>query len=172
MSAAPAFRWSIPERFNIGTDVVDRHAAAGTSPALVEVDASGKATELGFAAVRELSNRLANVLVAQGLARGDRVAILLPQRKETAIAHVAVYRAGLVAVPLFKLFGEEALEFRLQDSGARAIVTDREELAKIAKLRESLPELRVVLCVDGPGDGAMDLPASLERASANFDPVD
>ena len=112
MQAPPVrFAWSIPERFNIGTDVVDRHADAGVSPALIEVDPSGKVVELGFAAVRELANRLANVLVAHGLTRGDRVAILLPQRKETAIAHVAVYQAGLVAVPLFKLFGEEALEF-------------------------------------------------------------
>src|SRR5712691_6583972 len=152
--ARPRHQWSIPERFNIGVDVVDRHAAAGTSPALIEVDPSGKVTELGFAAVQELANRLANVLVAYGLSRGDRVAILLPQRKETAIAHVAVYKAGLVAVPLFKLFGEEALEFRLQDSGARAVVTDRDELPKIERLRRRLPELRLVLCADGPREGA------------------
>ena len=169
--ARPRHQWSIPERFNIGVDVVDRHAAAGTSPALIEVDPSGKVTELGFAAVQELANRLANVLVAYGLSRGDRVAILLPQRKETAIAHVAVYKAGLVAVPLFKLFGEEALEFRLQDSGARAVVTDRDELPKIERLRQRLPELRLVLCADGPGEGAVDLPAALERASSRFDAV-
>ena len=168
---APRFAWSIPERFNIGVDVVDRHAEAGLSPALLEVDGSGKVVELGFAAVRDLANRLANVLVGHGLERGDRVAILLPQRKETAIAHVAVYKAGLVAVPLFKLFGEEALEFRLQDSGARAIVTDRDELEKLARLRERLPGLRLVLCADGPGEGAVDLPSALERASSRFDAV-
>src|SRR6266478_1174427 len=171
MDAPLRFQWSIPERFNIGTDVVDRHADAGVAPALIEVDPSGKVVELGFAAVRDLANRLANVLVGHGLRRGDRVAILLPQRKETAIAHVAVYKAGLVAVPLFKLFGEEALEFRLQDSGARAIVTDRDELPKIERLRQRLPELRLVLCADGPGEGAVDLPSALERASSRFDPA-
>ena len=168
---APGFQWSIPERFNIGSDVIDRHAEAGISPALIEVDPSGKVVELGFAAVRDLANRLANVLVAHGLTRGDRVAILLPQRKETAIAHVAVYKAGLVAVPLFKLFGEDALEFRLQDSGARAIVTDRDELPKLQRLRERLPDLRLVLCADGPGEGAVDLPAALAQASRRFDAV-
>src|SRR6266478_9794162 len=171
MDAPLRFQWSIPERFNIGTDVVDRHADAGVAPALIEVDPSGKVVELGFAAVRDLANRLANVLVAYGLSRGDRVAILLPQRKETAIAQVAVYKAGLVAVPLFKLFGEEALEFRLQDSGARAIVTDRDELPKIERLRQRLPEMRLVLCADVPGEGAVDLPAALERASSRFDAV-
>src|SRR5205807_3261227 len=143
-----------------------------TSPALIEVEPSGKVTELGFTAVQDLANRLANVLVAHGLSRGDRVAILLPQRRETAVAHVAVYKAGLVAVPLFKLFGEEALEFRLQDSGARAIVTDLDGAEKIDRLRQRLPELRAVLCADGAVAGALDRHAALQRASARFEPVD
>jgi acetyl-CoA synthetase len=172
MPATLGFHWQIPQRFNIGVDVVDRHAAAGVSPALIEIDAAGRATELDFAAVRDLANRLANVLVAHGLSRGDRVAVLLPQRKETAIAHVAVYKAGMVAVPLFKLFGEDALEFRLRDSGARAIVTDRDELPKIERIRERLPELRLLLCADGPGGRAVDLPSALERASTRFEAVD
>ena len=172
MVATSAFQWRIPERFNIGVDVVDRHAEAGTSPALIEIDPAGRTTEIGFAAVRDLANRLANALVAHGLSRGDRVAVLLPQRKETAIAHVAIYKAGMVAVPLFKLFGEEALEFRLRDSAARAIVTDREELPKIERIRQRLPDLGLLLCADGPGPGAVDLPSALERASSRFDAVD
>src|SRR2546423_11679252 len=106
---AEAFLWSIPVRFNIAADVVDRHAGSGKL-ALIEVDASGKPVEFDFAAIARLSNRLANLLLAQGLLRGDRVAILLPQRHETAVAHIAVYKAALVAVPLFNLFLEEALE--------------------------------------------------------------
>src|SRR5437868_11897505 len=125
------FRWSIPERLNIGADVADRH---GSALALVEIEPSGKTREFTFDAISALSNRLANVLVARGLQRGDRVAILLPQRHETCVAHVAAWKAGLISVPLFTLFGEEALEFRLQNCGARAIVTDREQLPKIAKL--------------------------------------
>jgi len=102
-----AFRWSIPARFNIGADVADRH---GPALALIELDPSGAARNFTFDEVSRLSNRLANALVAQGLSRGDRVGILLPQRHETAVAHVAAWKAGLVSVPLFTLFGEEALE--------------------------------------------------------------
>jgi len=163
--------WSIPARFNIGVDTVDRHAASGKL-ALIEVDGSGKAKQFDFAAIAALSNRLANLLLAQGLSRGDRVAILLPQRHETGVAHAAVYKAGLVAVPLFTLFGEEALEFRLQNSGARAVVTDLDGAEKIDRLRQRLPELRAVLCADGAVAGALDLHAALERASARFEPVD
>jgi len=162
-----SFRWRIPERFNIGVDIADRHAGA---LALVELDPSGRASEFSFDAISELSNRFANLLVAQGLSRGDRVAILLPQRHETAVAHAGAWKAGLVTVPLFTLFGEEALEFRLRDSGARAIVTDRDQLPKLARVQA--PELRAVFCADGPADGALDLHALLQRASDRFAPVD
>src|SRR3989454_8499765 len=165
----PAFRWQIPERFNMGADVSDRHGAA---IALIEIEPSGKTRELTFDAISALSNRLANVLVARGLERGDRIAILLPQRHETAVAHVAAWKAGMISVPLFTLFGEEALEFRLQNCGARAIVTDREQLPKIAKLRDRLPDLEIVLCVDGPAEGALDLHALAAQASDRFQAVD
>jgi acetyl-CoA synthetase len=172
MPGPAEFRWSIPERFNIGADVADRQAAKGNDTALVEVDPSGKVTTLGFRDVVRLANRLANLLHAQGMERGDRVAVLLPQRHETAIVHVAAYKAGLVAVPLFTLFGEEALEFRLRNSGARAIVTDAEGAAKLARLRDRLPGLEMILCADGPADGAKDLHAALERASDRFEAID
>jgi acetyl-CoA synthetase len=164
-----AFRWHIPERFNIGVDVADRHPSA---LALIEIDPSGKTREFIFDAISALSNRLANVLIAHGLKGGDRIAILLPQRHETAVTHVAAWKAGMISVPLFTLFGEEAIEFRLQNSGARAIVTDREQLPKLAQLRDRLPELQTVLCVDGPGEGALDLHALLAKASDRFEAAD
>src|SRR3954470_14076383 len=172
MAAAKDFRWSIPERFNIGADVVDRHALASNETALVEVDPSGKVRTFGFREVAQIAHRLSHRLRAHGVERGERVAVLLPQRHETALAHVAAYKAGFVAVPLFTLFGEEALEFRLGNSEARAVVTDAEGAAKIARLRERLPGLQIVLCADGPADAAMDLHAALERASDHFDAVD
>ncbi len=165
----PAYEWRIPPRFNMGRDVADRH---GGALALIEIEPSGRTREFRFDEISALSNRMANVLVGRGVRRGDRVAILLPQRHETAIAHVAAWKAGMISVPLFTLFGEEALEFRLQDSGAKALVTDREQLPKLAKLRDRLPELQTVLCVDGEAEGALDLHASLAQASDRFAPLD
>jgi acetyl-CoA synthetase len=166
-----AFRWEIPAQYNIGVDVCDRHATGERRLALVVQGEDGAVQRFSFDDIKALSNRFANVLTAHGLARGDRLGILLPQAPETAVAHVAAYKAGLIAVPLFTLFGEDALAYRLGNSGARALVTDRAGYAKVAPLRDRLPELRHVYLIDGSERGAEDFAALLDRASDAFAPV-
>ena len=125
-----AFYWEIPARYNIGFDVVDKHITGGHGDrtALIYESESGAIERSTFDDIARKSNQFANLLVAQGVRRGDRVAILLPLRPETAISHVAVYKAGMIAVPLFTLFGPDALEYRLADSGARSLSTDTASL--------------------------------------------
>jgi acetyl-CoA synthetase len=153
--AARGFRWRVPARFNIGADISDRQE--GARLALIYRDEAGGERRFTFRDIALLSNRLANVLLAQGMKRGDRLGILLQQSPEAAIAHVAAYKAGLVAVPLFALFGVEALEYRLADSGARGLVTDALGLVKIAPIRDKLMELRTVLVTDGTSGGDANL---------------
>jgi Acyl-coenzyme A synthetases/AMP-(fatty) acid ligases len=175
-----AFRWEIPERYNIGVDVCDKWAAADPDRiALIEVeeDGYGAVRETTFAELRAASNRFANVLASIGVGgngkdAGDRVAILLPQRRETAIAHIAAFKAGCVSLPLFTLFGPEALLHRLRDSGARVLVTDPASYEMIAGLRADLPGLQTIFVTDGGADGAEDFDAALAGASPDFTPVD
>src|SRR5260221_12731589 len=162
------FRWQIPARYNIGVDFCDRQR--GDDLALIFLDERHREQRFSFADIRQLSNRFANVLGAHGLRRGDRLAILLPQTPETAIAHVAAWKAGLVSVPLFTLFGEDALAFRLSNSGAKAIVTDETGIAKLAAIRDCLPDLAAVFAISG--GGGIDFPAELVRASADFTALD
>ena len=164
------FNWPIPDRYNIGVDVCDKHPAA--KPALIHKRDGQDTLIYSFGDLKRLSNKLANVLTALGLTRGDRIGILLPQAPETAVAHIAAYKAGLIATPLFTLFGEDALEYRLGACGAAALVTDKASLPKIAAIRERLPSLKLVLCIDGPADDATDYTAVMEKASDAFTPVD
>ncbi len=157
-----AFRWDIPARCNIAHDACDRWADGTGRPAILHL-ADGGVRTITFDALRADSARLANVLAARGVCRGDRVGVLLPQCPEAAVAHLAAYRMGAVAVPLFQLFGGDALEYRLRDSGAAALVTDGVGLVKLDGLREGLPDLRVVLAAGG-GPGALDLAAEMGRA--------
>ncbi len=165
------FAWDIPERFNIAAAVCDRHLG-GRRTALIHEDAQGQAVAWTFEAVHEAACRLANVLAAHGVARGDRVGILLPQGPEALVAHCAVYRMGAVALPLFLLFGPEALEYRLGDSGALAVLTNAAGAEKIADLREALPRLRLVVSTDGVGDGVADWATLLQAAASTHTLVD
>ena len=108
------FRWDIPARFNIATACCDRHADGTGRPALIYLDEDGAAQRTSFDDISAMSRRFANVLKADGLKRGDRVAVFLSQSLELPVAHLAAFRSGLVSVPLFTLFGEDALEFRLK----------------------------------------------------------
>ena len=108
---------------------------------------TARTTRTSFDEIARLSRRFANVLKADGLSRGDRVAVFLSQSLELPIAHLAAFRSGLVSVPLFTLFGEDALEFRLSNSGAKAIVTDEGGWEKLAKIRDRLPDLQNIYVI-------------------------
>ncbi|THD64198.1 MAG: AMP-dependent synthetase [Bradyrhizobium sp.] len=167
------FRWEIPERFNLATACCDRHADGSNRLALIYIDEDGAASRTSFDAVSEMSRRFANVLKADGLKRGDRVAVFLSQSLELPIAHMAAFRSGMVSIPLFALFGEDALEFRLANSGARAIVTDEGGYQKLAKIRDRLPELANIYVIgDGEHPGTRPFWPSLKAASAEFTTVD
>ncbi|MFG1320804.1 AMP-binding protein [Xanthobacter autotrophicus] len=167
-----AFSWQIPERFNMGVACADAHADGSGKPALIFVEESGSVRTYSFDELKALTNRFANALVARGLARGDRVAVFLPQAPETAIAHIAAFKAGMISVPLFTLFGDEALEFRLAASGARVLVTDLTGLAKLERVRGHLPDLEHVFVIGPDTGGASSFDAALEAASDRFTPVE
>jgi len=138
------FRWRVPERFNIGTACTDALPAGRL--ALIHV-AGADARRYTFGELADLTNRVANVLCGVGLERGDRLAVVLPQIPETALAHVGAFKARLISVPLSSLFGVDALRYRLADSGTRAVVTDAEGMERIAAL-EGLPDLRWIFVTD------------------------
>lgn len=165
------FRWRIPEQFNLAEACCDRHADGSGRLALTVVEEDGSARRVSFDQLHAYSSRFAHVLKAAGLAQGDRVAVFLSQSLELPVVHLAAFRAGLVSVPLFTLFGEDALQFRLQNSGAKVVVTDMNGLAKLAAIRDRLPELKTVYVTDGGGAGAKPFWPTLEAASDRFPTV-
>ena len=167
------FRWEIPPRFNMATACCDRHADGRRRLALIYVDEDGSSRHTSFDELADMSRRFANVLKADGLRRGDRVALFLSQSLELPVAHLAAFRAGMVSIPLFALFGEDALEFRLANSGARTIVTDTAGWEKLQKIRGNLPELENVYVVgDEARAGAKLFWPALQAASPDFATVD
>jgi len=140
-----AHRWQVPEDFNIAAaclrwgDASDGdHDRIAIWPAGASLDDRSSPQPLTYRALRDAADRLANGLRTLGVVRGDRVAIVLPQCAETAIAHLAVHRLGAIAMPLSILFGPEALEFRLQDSGAVVAIVAAACLGSFVEVGEGL----------------------------------
>jgi acetyl-CoA synthetase len=166
------FRWNVPSRYNIGVDVCDRWAATEPTRAAIIEDRADGVVVTSFGALRDLSNRFANALRERGVNSGDRVAILLPQTLATAVAHIAIYKLGAVALPLASLFGAEALDYRMRDAGARAVVTNSSGVEKLRLIEPALADLEAIFSIDGADGDAVDFNAAVECASADFAPVD
>jgi len=136
------FRWDIPADFNLAE--VCCHAWARAEPdrrALIDLSQGQK--DWSYGEVSDAAYRLAHFLRGHGVGGGDRVAILLPQCAEVILTHVAAHTLGAISLPLFTLFGPDALAYRLRDSGARVVVTDAEGAMRMRDL--DLPALNLVL---------------------------
>lgn len=148
------FRWQVPARFNIAQACCERWAASDAVAIRWEREDGAHGT-LGYRELHAQSLRLAAALAAMGVRRGDRVAVVMPQRPETAVAHMAIYRLGAVAMPLSMLFGPDALQYRLQDSGATVALVDESAIDNL--LAAATPALAHVVAVGAAaGRGTVD----------------
>ncbi|MEX3011395.1 acyl-CoA synthetase [Hoeflea sp. TYP-13] len=170
------FAWDIPEQFNMGTAVCDVWAEREPDRVcLMHYRPDREPDRLTYEMMRTRSNALANGLASLGIARGDRVALLLPQGFETAIAHIAIYKLGAIAVPLALLFGVDALDYRLKSSGAKCVVTNASGAAKVSAISDRLDQLSSIICVDqSPGTVSFDalvndFPSSFEAVETHCD---
>jgi acetyl-CoA synthetase len=166
------FRWPRPERFNIGWAVCERHPSHAL--ALIVENADGSVRNWTFGELLATSSRLANALGARGIRNGDRMGVFLSQGAELTLCHLAGYRMGAVVLPLFTLFGEEALEYRLANAEASALITDIAQLPKVLAVRDRLPHLKTIIVIGaGTHGGAfLDWDRLLAAASDNFATVD
>jgi acetyl-CoA synthetase len=140
---------------------------------MIYEDEAGSVSEHTFAEFRARSNQLARALRRLGVSRGDRVGIVLSQRPETAVAHLAIYKLGAIALPLATLFGPEALQHRLGNAGVRVAIADTQSLDRLLAVKKNLPELEHILSVDrADAEGVLDYGKLLEREPDTFDAVD
>ena len=124
--------WDIPDRLNMAAEVCDRWAEADPDrEAIREVTPAGGLQLTSFGDLRAMADALAHRLAEMGIGRGDRVGVFRSQSPWTAAAHVAIWKLGAVSIPLFTLFGPEAMALRLADSGAAAVVNPQVALTYI-----------------------------------------
>jgi acetyl-CoA synthetase len=161
---------SMPERFNLGVaclDDQDRDAVA-----LVEVDRDGSCRSYTFGDVCYRANRLANALAGLGVRRGDVVAVVNPASLETAVALMAAFRMGAIALPVSSLFGPDALRYRLSNGEARAVITSEANAPKVREALRGCAGTAVVVVGGDAGVGEHDFAGVVAAASPEFVPCD
>lgn len=169
------FRWQVPREFNIAWHCCGRWANDPTRVALYHEDEHGATSQLTYAELQQQANRLSNVLAELGVRRGDRIAILAPQRPEVPIAHMAIYQMGAVAMPLSVQFGPDALEYRFQNSECVVAIIDAAALPAVLQVWPDCPTLRQVIVlgeVAGVNEArVLGWGALLAQAASEYAPV-
>ena len=168
-----SWRWDVPARYNIAQACCGRWAADRSRFALYWEDDSGETAKYTFWDIQQEANRLSNALAALGVKRGDRVALILPQRPEMAIAYMAIFQMGAIALPLSHLFGPDALEYRMAFAGASAVFVEPTTIANLWAVKDKLPELKHVIGVGGARESGVHVYESLlQKAKSEFEKTD
>ena len=169
------FAWDLPDRFNVADACCYRHVrdGRGDDPALIYVRGDGAVQTYTFGHLAAYANRFANVLRHLGVGRGQIVAVHLPQTPEALIAHLGIQAIGAIALPLFALFGPDAMQFRLADSRSNVLVTSAAGLERMEGATLDHPTLEHVLSIDGPGgQDVLGFWSLMENASPDAIPAD
>ncbi|QLD86338.1 AMP-binding protein [Natronomonas halophila] len=175
-TAREEFNWDVPADYNAAHDLVGKHEDPEARVALFQAYPDGRRETYTFADLDRLSDRFANALADAGIERGDRVGVVLPQVPANPITHLACWKLGAISMPLSVLFGPDALEYRLEDSAATAVLVDTDRYEAVDAASENCPDLEEVIEVDWKHDGGHEAPNSfsnmLTEASPSFEAVD
>lgn len=146
------FEWEFPDGYNLAWDLLRKHDDTGR-PALYQAYPDGRRETYTFRDLDSLSNQVAHALEARGVERGDRVAIVVPQKPANPLTHLACWKIGAISLPLSVLFGPDALQYRLADSGANVVVADESVLDTVREVRGDCPDLEHIISVDADDPG-------------------
>jgi acetyl-CoA synthetase len=168
-----SWRWEVPRRYNIAQACCGRWAADRSRFALYWEDESGAIAKYTFWDLQREANRLSNALAALGVKRGDRVALILPQRPEMAIAYLAIFQMGAIALPLSHLFGPDALEYRMEFAGASVVFVEPTTITNLWAAKPKLSHLKHVIGVGGAKEvGVHSYESLIQKSKSEFEAID
>ena len=167
------YRLEVPEFFNFGFDVVDRWAEDRTKLALISLDPTGQqAQQHTFWDLKVQSNRFANVLRDLGVAKGDRVLVMLPRIPQWYAVLLGLIKIGVVPMPTTTLCTPKDIEYRVTQAEATLAITDLENAAKVEEAVGNCPSLKTLMTIDGSKRAWIGYEEQMAHASNKLDNVD
>ncbi|RXK49463.1 acyl-CoA synthetase [Halorientalis pallida] len=172
-AAREEFQWDFPDRFNPAVDFLRKHDDPDNT-ALEYLTPAGERGSYTFRELDERSDRLAAGLADLGVGPGDRVGVVVPQKPQNPITHLANWKLGALSVPLSVLYGPDALQYRLADADATAVVVDPAVRDEVDEARRDCPALDHVIEIEtaAPTGDAVAFEAVLAASGASVDPYD
>ena len=164
------FKWNIPDNYNIGYDICEKWAnKTPNRPAIIDLLSSGKTNSTSFRTLNQKANKVSNYLKCVGIKKGDRVGILLPQSLECIVSHIAVFKLGGISVPLFLLFGPDALEYRISDANIKVLITDYSGAKKIREINRDVQNGLTIFTIEGSNQKLESLSINLSDLKQSTD---
>jgi len=165
------WKWNIPEDYNIGIDVVDKHTKTNkkNKVALYWENEKEETDKFTFLEMKNLTNKFGNVLRDLGLKKGDRFLIRLPNLPEFQISFLGGVKIGAVPIPSSVMFREHEIEYRIKDSSSKAVITTSKYVEAVNKIKEKCPTLKHVIIVDDAYDDQLDYNDLMKESSRNLE---
>jgi len=160
------WKWDIPEKYNIGYDIVDKHAEGKNKNkiALFWENSQGKSKKFTFGEMKILTNKFGNVLKNLGFKKGDRFLIRLPNIPEFQISFIGGVKIGAVPIPSSVMFREHEIEYRINDSSSKAVITTSKYVENVNKIKDKCPTLKHIIVVDKPKDDELSYDDLMEES--------
>lgn len=165
------WRWDIPNEYNIGYDVVDKHAKTDKKNkiALYWENAEGETDKFTFLEMKRLTNRFGNALKNLGFKKGDRFLIRLPNLPEFQISFLGGTKIGAVPIPSSVMFRAHEIEYRINDSSSKALITTQKYVDEVNKIKDKCPTLKNIIIVDDAYGDQLSYDELMKNSSQNLE---
>jgi len=166
-----AWKWDIPKKYNIGTDVVDKHTDSKNrnKVALYWENAGGETAKYTFGDLKNLSNKFGNALKKLGFKKGDRFLIRLPNIPAFQISFLGGVKIGAVPIPSSVMFREHEIEYRINDSSAKAVITTPKFVKEVHAIKKNCKTLEHIIIVGDTQPGELSYDQLMKDSSIHLD---
>jgi benzoate-CoA ligase family protein len=165
------WKWNIPDNYNIGYDCVDKHCETDKKNkiALYWENSIGETDKFTYNDMKSLTNKFGNVLKNLGFKKGDRFLIRLPNLPEFQISFLGGVKTGAIPIPSSVMFRTHEIEYRINDSNSKAVITTSKYVKEVNEIREKCPTLKHIIIVDDAYDDQLSYHELMGQSSRNLE---